>query len=221
MFALNNAMAVVLDVSEATVIKFLQSKGLQLEGISGGKMAQKRVFTGGRPKSATEQFTVFSPPQVEDPDVEAHMYTQSNNCDVLCCLSRPNGKGSSEGCAAVAKVRRDAALPRRWYVEVSTPHRDDCAHRTMGTRRGAQLEEAGRDFIEQQYFEYGQSPSEIAYKLLNEKKVCSQMSNTRPQEKIRNIPTGMSSQKVQSWHEYDISVMRHIGRMAHEQSTAR
>ena len=48
MFAINDAMAVVPDISEATVIKFLQSKGLRLEGISGGKMPQKRVFIGGR-----------------------------------------------------------------------------------------------------------------------------------------------------------------------------
>ena len=48
MFAINAAMATVPDISEATVIKFLQSKGLRPEGTSGGKMAQKTVFIGGR-----------------------------------------------------------------------------------------------------------------------------------------------------------------------------
>ena len=56
MFAINGAMAVVPEISETNVIKFLQSKGLQLEGTSGEKMAQKRVFTGQHPKSAKEQF---------------------------------------------------------------------------------------------------------------------------------------------------------------------
>ena len=27
-----------------------------------------------------------------------------------------------------------------WFVEVTTPHSNDCAHRTMGLRRGAWLE---------------------------------------------------------------------------------
>ena len=76
--------------------------------------------------------------------------TQSNNCDVMCCLSRPTGKGSWLGCAAVAKLRRDAASAGMLFVEVTTPHSNDYAHRTMGLRRSAWLEEAGRDFIEQQ-----------------------------------------------------------------------
>ena len=109
-----------------------------------------------------------------------YRYTQSNDCDVMCCFSRPTGKGSWQGCAAVAKVRRDAASAGMWFVEVTTPHSNDCARRTMGLRRGAWLEEAGRAFIEQQYFEYRQSPSEIAYKLQNEKKVCRDISITRP-----------------------------------------
>ena len=91
--------------------------------------------------------------------------TQSNNCDVMCCLSGPTGKGSCQGCAAVAKVRSDAASAEMWFVEVTAPHSNDCAHRTKGLRRGAWLEEAGGAFIEQQYFEYRQSPSEIASKL--------------------------------------------------------
>ena len=72
MFAINGAMAVMPDISEAIVIKILPSKGLQPKGTNGGKMAQKRVFTGARPKSAKEQFTVVSPPQDEEFDVEAH-----------------------------------------------------------------------------------------------------------------------------------------------------
>ena len=72
MFAINAAMAVVPGISEATVIKSLQSKGLQPLGTSCGKMAQKRVFIGGRPKTAKEQSTKVSAPQAEDPHVEAH-----------------------------------------------------------------------------------------------------------------------------------------------------
>ena len=72
MFAINGAMAVLPDSSEATVIKFLQSKWLRPEGAKGGKMAEKRVFTGGRPKTAKEQGTNVSPPQAQDPDVDAH-----------------------------------------------------------------------------------------------------------------------------------------------------
>ena len=119
-----------------------------------------------------------------------YRYTQSNDCDALCCLTRPTGKGSWQGCAAVAKVRRDAASAGMWFVEVTTPDCDDCAHRTMGIRRGVWSQEAGRNLIEQQYFEYRQSPNEIAYKLQNEKKVCHQMSNTRLQEKIRTFLQG-------------------------------
>ena len=48
---MNKAMAVVPDISEATVINFLQSKGLRPEGTSGGKMPKKRVFTGRRLKT--------------------------------------------------------------------------------------------------------------------------------------------------------------------------
>ena len=57
----------------------------------------------------------------------------------------------------------------------------------MGLRRGSCLEEDCRAFIEQQYFEYRQSPSEIAYKLQNETQVCCEMSITRLQEKIRTF----------------------------------
>ena len=73
MFAINAAMVAVPDISEVTVIKYLQSKGLRPEGTSGGKMAQKRVFIGGRPKTAKEQSTEVSAPQAEDSDVHAHM----------------------------------------------------------------------------------------------------------------------------------------------------
>ena len=122
MFAINGAMAAVPNISEATVIKFLQSQGLRPEGTSGGKMAQKRVFIGGRPKTAKEQSTKVSAPQAKDSDDDAedgtedkgsssdevqayekkkdalhafrmngfkYRYTQSNDCDVMCCLSRP------------------------------------------------------------------------------------------------------------------------------------
>ena len=67
-----------------------------------------------------------------------YRYTRSKDCE-----------GSWQGCTAIAKVPRDAALARMWFLEVTTPHRDDCAHRTMGMRRGVWLEEAGREFIEQ------------------------------------------------------------------------
>ena len=73
MFAINAAMAAVPHISEATVIKFLQSKGLRREGTSGGKVAQKRVFIGGSPKTAKEQSTDVSAPQAEDSSVDAHM----------------------------------------------------------------------------------------------------------------------------------------------------
>ena len=72
MFAINGAMAAVPHISEANVIKFLPSHGLWREGTSGGKMAQKRVFIGGRPKTAKEQSTEVSAPQPEDSDVDAH-----------------------------------------------------------------------------------------------------------------------------------------------------
>ena len=91
-------------------------------------MAQKRVFIGGRPKTAKEQSTEVSAPQAKDSDDDAedgtedkrsssdevqayekkkdalhafrvngfkYRYTQSNDCDVMCCLSRPTGKGSN------------------------------------------------------------------------------------------------------------------------------
>ena len=69
MFATNVAMAAVPDISEATVINFLQGKGLRPEGTGGGKMAQKRVFIGGRPKTTKEQSTEVS---AKEPNVEAH-----------------------------------------------------------------------------------------------------------------------------------------------------
>ena len=57
----------------------------------------------------------------------------------------------------------------------------------MSISRGAWSEEVSREFIKQQYFEYLQSLSEIAYQLQNEKKVCRQMSNTRLKEKIHTF----------------------------------
>ena len=57
-----------------------------------------------------------------------YKHTQSNNCDLMCCLNHPNGKGPWEGRDGVEKVQRDAASPRRWYVEAATPHRDDSTH---------------------------------------------------------------------------------------------
>ena len=84
-FAINAAMAAVPDIREAIVIKFLQSKGLRPKGTSGGKMAQKRVFIGGRPKTAKEQSTEVSAPQAEDSDVDAHTEdgTQGSSSDEM------------------------------------------------------------------------------------------------------------------------------------------
>ena len=60
----------------------------------------------------------------------------------------------------------------------------------MGIKRGAWLEEAGREFIGQQDFEHQQPPIAIAHKLQNAKYVCYQMTNSRLKEKISTFLQG-------------------------------
>ena len=71
-------------------------------------------------------------------------HTESELCRAMCCTSRPV-KGPCGPCPALAKVRRDTSSEGQWYVDVITPHTDDCPHHTDFKVRGAWLHGCSRN----------------------------------------------------------------------------
>ena len=88
-------------------------------------------------------------------------HTESELCRAMCCTSRPL-KGPCGPCPALAKVRRDTSSEGQWYVDVITPHTDDCPHHTDFKVRGAWLHGGAREIIQTEYFEHRKTPMEIA-----------------------------------------------------------
>ena len=88
-------------------------------------------------------------------------HTESELCRAMCCTSRPL-KGPCGPCPALAKVRRDTSSKGQWYVDVITPHTDDCPHHTDFKVRGAWLHGGVREIIQTEYFEHRKTPMEIA-----------------------------------------------------------
>ena len=97
-------------------------------------------------------------------------HAESELCHALYCTGRPLNVPCGP-CPALAKVRRDVASKGQWYVDVVTPHTDECSHCTEFKVGGAWLLGGVREIINTEYFEHRKSPMKMTDTLQTKKQL--------------------------------------------------